>query len=151
MPQFVVSKMSNSMRYQSYEISDDVNKLPIPRVKTSILINGGAGLPSIRSGFGEMTRDESGTPIWTADGIVTPVSDEQVEMLLANKVFQKHLKSNLVKIVKKDVSDNHKEVSKIASELARDPHAPLTPETYKAKIKISTGRPNTDDDGRNRF
>ena len=68
MTKYVLSTMTNSV---SYAIWGNVGDLPVMRQK--VTIKGGAGLPSISSGFGEVSKDGEGSPLWTADGVITPI------------------------------------------------------------------------------
>jgi hypothetical protein len=139
---YVVSTQTDSVKYCRFNyIGDDSQKggrLPI--LKDYVLIRGGAGLPSIRSGFGNMTQDEEGVPMWTADGVVTPLSDEQYDLVKDHWLFQKHEKEGLVKVLKRDIIGNHKAVKDIVQSdmTKRDAHAQLNPETFKMKIKVTT-------------
>ncbi len=138
MTQYVISTMTNSVNYRIYKTVGD---LPTP-VK-SVRIHGGTGLPSLRSGFGEMSRDEEGVPMWTADGIVTPVSDEDYEVLKDHWLFKKHLEGGYVKVLNRDITENHKEVKKqVATMERRDEFAQLTPATLGQKLKVTTGGSN---------
>lgn len=134
MTKYVISTMTNSVSYNWY---DDVDGLP--RKKFGITIHGGANLPSIRSGFGDMSRDGEGNPIWTAAGIVTPVSDENWAKLQSHPLFMKHLAAGHLECTSSDISGNHKAVSKITANMEkRDAHAQLTPETFKTRVKMKT-------------
>lgn len=130
---FVLSTMTTGVAYTVYQ---DVAGLPTPVHK--VLIHGGAGIPSLRSGFGEVTSNGEGQPVWTADGMITPVSDSDLALLLDHHVFKQHLEKGLVKVLNKDIRGNHKEVRKHAAGMEADGFRPLTPETLKMRIKVST-------------
>ncbi|QJB22071.1 hypothetical protein XccvBFoX7_gp13 [Xanthomonas phage FoX7] len=131
---YVISTMTSSVSYTFYEVVDN-----LPRVKDKIVIHGGANLPSMRSGFGEVSQDGEGSPMWTAAGIVTPISTERYEKLKDHHIFQKHLAAGRVSVSEKDVEGNHREVKRIVSGMeARDGFAQLTPTTFKQKVKVTT-------------
>jgi hypothetical protein len=130
---FVLSTMTNSVNYRVYRLVGD---LPTPI--DSVTIHGGAGIPSIKSGFGDMNADGEGSPMWTAAGVVTPVSDAKYAMLKDHELFKKHLDRGHLKVVNKDITDNHKEVKKqVATMEQKDGHAQLNDATYKQKVKVT--------------
>lgn len=133
---FVLSTMTNGVNYRTYRNLDG-----LPVVEKSVLVHGGTGLPSYKSGIGEMTRDEEGKPMWMADGVVTPVSDEDYAVLKDHWLFKKHLDHGHVKVLNKDIRGNHREVQKQVSDMTRrDSFAQLTPDTAAKNIKITTGK-----------
>lgn len=133
---FVISTMTNSVSYRFYK---NVGDLPV--VQDSITIRGGAGLPSLKSGFGEMGADGEGAPLWTAEGMVTPLSDARYDILKDHKLFKDHLEGGHVKVVNADLTGNHAQVKKeIRSMAPRDNFAQLTPATVGQKIKVKTAR-----------
>lgn len=154
MTKFVVSKMSMSVTYNIYDKSKmsqpanansrTIGHGALPIVKHKITIIGGAGLASHTSGFGEMERGEDGVPMWTAEGVVTPVSDANFEILKENHVFKKHQALGLIKVVNHDVTGNHKAVKKETASMAQDPFAPLTKYDAEKRIKITTGKHRED-------
>lgn len=130
---FVLSTMTQSVGYAHWETVDGV---PIQRSK--IMIHGGAGIPSLKSGFGEMTQNAEGQPLWTAEGIVTSITEEQYDVLKEHKVFKQHLSDGLVKVVNKNISDNHKEVKKHAADMSHDSFRVLDSKSIKMRIKVTT-------------
>lgn len=148
---YVVSTMTNHIKYCRYNyIGDDASKGgKLPILQDYVLVRGGAGLPSIKSGFGNMTTDEEGVPMWTADGVVTPLSDEQYDILKGHWLFQKHKKEGLIRVLEKDIMGNHKAVSDLVrSEMKpHDDHAQMNKERFKMKIKVTTKRMTVDPDG----
>lgn len=143
MTKFVLSTMTNSVSYNTYKFIGDVNSkqgvLPVPVEK--IIIQGGAHLPSFRSGFGEMSRDKEGQPIWVAEGVVTPVSDEKYEILKDHWLFKKHLDGGYVKVLTTDISGNHKAVVKeIRTMTKEDGFAQLTPSTVQTRVGASQAK-----------
>lgn len=139
---YILSTMTNSVSYAFYR---NVGDLPVMRDK--ITIKGGTGLPSIRSGFGEVSKDGEGTPLWTANGIITPIEDGRYEQLKDHPIFLKHLEQGFVKVLERDISENHREVTKqVATMEKRDGFAQLNPSTIAAhtKVKISTKHIDSD-------
>lgn len=116
----------------------------LPRIKDKITIRGGAGLPSVKSGFGEMSSDGEGTPMWTAAGVVTPLRSDRYNLLKEHEVFKKHVAAGRVTVSNSDITDNHRAVKKIVDGMEkRDKFAQLTPDTYKTKVKVSTEKART--------
>jgi hypothetical protein len=137
---YVISTMTNSVNYCFYK---NVGDLPVMRDK--ILVHGGANMPSLKSGFGDMNRDGEGHPMWTAAGMVTPLSDERYDVLKEHWLFKKHQDSGWVKVVNKDIIGNHNAVKKeVATMEKTDGFAQMTPATLKQKIKVKTGQTEMD-------
>ncbi len=143
MTQYVISRLVNSVSYCFWNDPVSTNGLPFLREK--ITISGGAGLPSIKSGFGDLSADGNGIPLWTADGTVNAVSDSQYEKLKDHTIFKRHVENGLIRVVTKDVSGNHKEVKKITSGMEKDGFAQLTPSTYSGKVKPISGNVDGND------
>lgn len=137
MSKYILSTMTNSVSYTVYE---KIGNLPVPKKKVTIY--GGANLPSLRSGFGEMTSDGQGAPMWTAAGIITPVSDADYEILKEHYLFKKHLAKGLVKPINQDIRGNHAEVKRQVNTnmTKRDGFAQQSNDTFAQKIKVSTQR-----------
>lgn len=135
MTQYILSTMTNSVSYANW---GKVGDLPV--MKNKVTIKGGTGLPSISSGFGEVTKDGEGSPLWTASGMITPISDEQYDLIKDHKLFKQHIEKGLIKVLKSDISGNHKAVQSATSNMIkRDGFAQLTPATIgeHTKVKIS--------------
>lgn len=133
MSNYVLSTMTQSVGYAHWETVDGV-----PILRGKIMIHGGAGIPSLKSGFGDMIQNAEGQPLWTAEGLVTTVSDGDLEILKSHKVFNQHLKDGLLKIVPKNISENHKEIKKHAADMNHDSFQVLTPKTLKLRVKVTT-------------
>ncbi|WVW37747.1 hypothetical protein Gekk315_00035 [Aeromonas phage Gekk3-15] len=138
---YILSVMANDVCYTFYGPSVNGS---LPPVKKKIRIAGGANLPSSKRGFGEMTTDHSGAPLWTPSGLVTPVKDEDLALLMEHHVFKQHLESNMVEIVGNDITHNHKAVAKIASHMGDDDFAPLNNSRINAQIKVTLGESEQD-------
>lgn len=130
---FVISTMTDSVGYTFFR---NVGDLPVPQKK--ILIRGGADLPSMKSGFGEMSRNSEGQPLWTASGVATPVSDSDYELLKDHWLFKKHLDSGKLKVVTHDIRDDYKAVKKEVRSMETgwdsDKAKQLTPDNLKERV-----------------
>jgi hypothetical protein len=156
MTKYVLSTMTDSVSYAVYNYVGDTSKEakvgPLPVVRKKITIFGGAGIPSARSGFGDVTNDAEGSPIWTAAGMVTPVSDENYEILKDHWLFQKHQAAARVKVLNNDITGNHKAVKKEVATMHReDHHAQLTPATVKSRVMVKTPSKQAELDGDGTF
>lgn len=130
---YILSKMTQSVSYTNWATVDGV-----PIAKEQITIQGGAGIPSLRSGFGNQSSNAEGRPIWTADGVLTKVGENQYAVLKDHPVFKKHLKSGLLQVVSRDISRNHSEVARAARDMIGDSFQILSKDTLKQKIKVTT-------------
>ena len=127
--------MTNSISYATFKNAGD---LPVLRQK--VTIKGGAGLPSTTGGFGEVSKDAEGAPMWTPSGMVTPISDAQYDAIKDHAVFKRHVEKGFIKVLNKDISDSHKEVQKqVQTMQQRDGFAQLNKDTIgqHTKVKIS--------------
>lgn len=129
---YILSTMTNGV---SYGFFDHAGDLPVLRQK--ITIKGGANLPSMSSGFGEQGQDGEGFPIWTAAGVITPIKDEQYDILKDHWLFKKHLASGHVKVLADNIIGNHKAVKEHVRDMApTDGFAQLNPKTIKNHVNI---------------
>lgn len=152
MTQYILSTMTSGVSYTFYDLPEQkyINGKEVdpglPRVKGQIHIAGGKGIPSLDRGFGEMSKDDQGYPMWTPSGMVTPISDEAYANLKEHPIFQKHVDGGFLKVLNSDISTNHAAVDKIAATMTeRDGAAQLTPSTIKDKIKGLTPEIRTGD------
>lgn len=130
---YIISSMTDSISYCFY--AEAANEKDVPALREKITIRGGRGLPSHRSGFGEMSQDVQGTPLWTAEGIVTRITEDQWNRLKEHPLAKKHLAANRLKKVDEDVRGNHKKVRQISRDMeGPDSHALLTKQTVKERI-----------------
>lgn len=130
---FILSTMTSAVSYAFFTHAGD-----LPVIRAKVTIKGGANLPSANSGNGEKGEDGEGFPIWTADGIVTPITDEQYDRLKDHQLFKKHLDKGLVKVLDKDISHNHKAIQSAVRDMTqRDDFAQLTPDTIKQHSRVS--------------
>ena len=137
MSKYILSTMTNSVAYTYYHTIDG---LPTPTKK--VLIHGGATLPSTVSGVGDRTNDEQGRPIWTAAGVVTPISDEAYEGLKDHHVFKRHMEAGYLQVVNHDISGSNREIDKRAATMDADGMRQLTPGTLKSKVKVKLDHPD---------
>jgi len=130
---YILSTMANSINYRTYKTSGQ-----IPVVVDAIIIHGGARTPSATSGFGDRV-DGGSQPLWTAQGVVTKVTDEQYASLMLHTLFKKHLDANRVKILDDNIAGNHSAIIKETRSMeCTDKSDQLTPSTVKQSIAVKT-------------
>lgn len=109
---FVLSKLANTQVYTKYAKGIDNVNIPVEQVE----IKGGA--------------DITDKNLVTPQGVITKVTDAQLEILKENKDFQKHLENGHINYF------NHTpNVEKQTEKMEKDKSAPLTPEHYKKQGK----------------
>lgn len=145
---FVLSTMTMGVNYCFYQdmpraADGKGNGMQMPVIRHKIHIAGGAGLPSGSSGFGNMGKDEAGQPLWTPSGIVTSITDEQYEQLQKHSLFMAHVAAGWLRVVDKDLRNNHGLVEKEVRTMAqKDGFSQIGPGdkrlTAKAKAKTET-------------
>lgn len=137
MSKYVLSTATCSQRYVDYRIGANGGVHSSIR---EVLIRGGANSPSEKSGFGEMTRTDAGAPLWTPQGVVTTISDEDAEFLSTHEGFQAAVKKGFYVVMDKDPGDSHKKLSAIVeSDMSkRDGSAPLNKEVLTSQVKVTT-------------
>lgn len=135
--------MTNSMSYRFYRTIGLENPEKGPRIvapvnEDTITIRGGANRPSQKLGFGDQHQDGNGNVLWTAKGVVTPITEEQYERLSGHWLFQKHLSNGRVEVVNRDVSSNHRAIARIVEDgmKASDNQSQLTKATVAQRIKV---------------
>lgn len=110
---FVTSKLAAPVNYTFYELG--ANK--INRAVDTITINGGADV------INKKTLD-------TPSGVVTELTDEQLDKLKTHPVFKEHLQNGYITIV-----STEKEAKKVEADLKEDNSKQLTPKDYTKKGK----------------
>ena len=130
---YILSTMTNSIRYTVY----DTTVKDAPRPKGNVFIQGGRGIASERSGFGDKETGIGGNPIWTAQGFITPITDAQYEMLKDHHVFKRHVERGLVKVISRDITENHGAITKETRTMEEDGFAPMTQDRLGKRVKIS--------------
>lgn len=142
---YIVSGMTDSISYCFHTEPKSAND--VPSIREKITIRGGRGLPSNRSGFGEQSNDISGTPLWTAEGIVTAITEAQYARLKEHHLFKKHMDAGRLKVVNHDIRGNHQAVKNISRDMeGPDSHSLLTKATVKVRVKV--GPEKTEDSHR---
>ena len=117
---FVYSTCANSGTYCEYEPSTADNKNRGHHVaRKKVTIRGGHGVAQQQKGAGF-------GGIYTPMGVATEVSDEDLEFLLQNKSFQRHVASGHITYDKKKI-EPEKKVQNMAE---KDGSAPLTPKDF---------------------
>lgn len=143
MSKYILSTMTHSVNYAFYVGSPDN---PIEREK--IRIHGGASIPSSTSGVGELSRDSEGKPLWTANGVVTTIKDDQWERLKDHAVFKSHLEAGYVKLINHDITGSNREIDKHVATMEVDPFRQLNKDTIKQRVKVTSGTPESDNEFR---
>ncbi len=115
---YVYSTLATGMDYTNHVATHD-----LPRVVAKVTINGGAGV-----------ADKN---LVTPLGGVTEITEEKLEQLRLNPVFQMHEKNGFVK-----VDDRRRDVEVAVADLqARDESAPAIPEDFAEEgLEISVGK-----------
>lgn len=112
----IISTLATDTEYTLYKRMQDGKSLRLQAVK-SILIKGGQGV---------MRRRELVTP---QNGVITEVSDNDIELLLSNPVFIRHQKNGFIRII--DEAGSKKAASVVDSDMEKnDDSAQLTPEDF---------------------
>lgn len=110
---YVLSKLANTQVYTQYA-KDVANNINI--VKEQVTIKGGA--------------DVTTKNLITPDGVVTQVTRDQLEILKANRDFQRHLETGHIKYF-----EFEPKIDKEVDKMEKDNSKPLTPDDYKKKGK----------------
>lgn len=121
---YVYSTATNSGTYVEYE-ENSSNELSIPKKWP----NGQPMKVTIRGGHGLADKY-----LFTPKGVVTQVSDEEMELLLRNPAFKRHIDRGFMTYDKKKIDP----AKKAANMAQKDGSAPLTPADY-IKSKSSEG------------
>jgi len=126
MSKFIYSTLSCDQKYTLYEIMIE-GALPVP--KSSVYVAGKANIANKH--------------FLTPKGMVTPVKDEEYELLKENEVFKRHVDRGYIKVEEKEF-----DVDKAVSDMTgRDESAPLTPEELELEgIKATTGDPEEEEE-----
>lgn len=110
---YVASTMTSDVNYNLYSVKPNG-----PHVNLrSILVKGQAGVAQ---------KERSGR-LWTPEGTMNFVSDEDLEHLKKDGTFQTHLKNGAVKIIGAKTT-----IEKAAKDMSKDKAAgPLTPKDFE--------------------
>lgn len=111
---------------------------------------GGANTPlqhvTIHGGHGVAQKHAIHGGIETPIGVVTSVTDAQLELLKANSTFQTHMKNNYIRIIE---SDRKVASEKVADDLdKKEPSSPLITDDFQeggraagpAELELSLGK-----------
>lgn len=110
---YVLSKLANSQIYTQYaKVTGNRLNIPVKQIE----IKGGS----------DVTNKHFITP----NGVITKVTADELEVLRANRDFQRHLEKGHVKYFA-----HNPNVDKEVEKLEKDKSAPLTPDDYKKKGK----------------
>lgn len=137
MSKYVLSTATCGQRYVDYRLGANGG---VHSAVREVLIRGGANSPSEKSGFGDMTHTEAGAPLWTPQGVVTTITDEDAEFLSTHEGFQAAVAAGFYVVMDKDPGDSHKKIKTVVeSDMSkRDGSAPLNKEVLKSQVKVST-------------
>lgn len=137
MTKYVLSTATCGQKFVQYQPAVSPGGLNVPL--RHVIIHGGANSASTTSGFGELTNTEDGIPLWTPAGVVTKVSDEDAALLEGNEAFCRARDLGFFQIMDTNPGDSHNKIKKLAAEMTpRDVSAPLTSETLKGAVKVTT-------------
>ena len=106
----ITSTLTNPVEYTLYRKTAGGLMVPVEKV----LIEGGANVASKH--------------FVTPEGVVTQVTDKQLELLEANEVFRLHRDGGFLKVHRSDKVD-------VAGLTAKDDSAPITPKDYVKRGK----------------
>ena len=123
---FITSKMAAGVTYAFYTLG--ANK--INSITDEITVNGGADVINKRS-------------LMTPSGVVTELTDEQIDKLKTHPLFQEHLKNGAVAIV-----NTEKDAKKAEKDLEEDKSSQIKPEDYekgntKKEIRANKRKPTS--------
>jgi hypothetical protein len=108
---YIASTLTTDVLYTEYHTAGKDGGSNTPA--RSVLIKGGANV----------TRKNLETP----DGVITTVSDDDLELLKGNEIFQLHEKNGFIKVLKSSTTG-----SKAAKDMTKkDESAPLVDSDYK--------------------
>lgn len=99
----------------------DTNSGPVPRVKHKVNLLGGANLPP--------------KTLVTPAGVVTPVSAEDLDFLVANREFQRLQREGFVTIMRGKSEDDL--TAAISGMTPKDRSAPATPRDFEKPPAVS--------------
>lgn len=126
---YVFSTLPTDMTYTRWESAGD----GVPKsLVHSVFIKGGAGVAQ---------KPKPGTDIWTPLGNATPVSDEDLETLEKDPIFQLHKKNKYLTVRQKNA-----DVEVVALDMnRRDNSSPMTESDYPVEggIIVTTDVPKS--------
>lgn len=105
----LVSTMTHSVKYTLWKSNPGGINTPLKHV----LVKGGHGVAR---------RDSTGG-LHTPNGVTTQVSEEDLEFLLRDEVFQLHVKNKAITVLKSEP----RHIAKVTADMGESPDRPLTP------------------------
>lgn len=136
MSKYVLSTATCTQHFPEY--APNAGQSGINTAIRTVTVKGGANSASSVSGFGDLSHTTEGQPLWTPRGVVTEVTDEEAAFLLSCPQFIVGQKAGFYQIMEKG-AHNHDTVKKLAKNMtSRDRSAPLTVETLKSQVKVTT-------------
>lgn len=145
MSKYILSTATCSQRFVNYHLGANGG---VHSVLHEVLIKGGANSPSSTSGFGDLGNTESGQPLWTPQGVLTTVSDEDAAFLAGHEGFQAAVKRGFYTVMDTDPGDSHAKLKKIVESdmTKKDGSAPLDSTSLKSVVKVTTSLKVDDED-----
>jgi len=120
----IASTLTHDVAYTFWNSNPGgINTKKIIDGKTCVTIKGGHGVA-------QKTPDGG---LRTPNGMITKVSDKELELLKADEVFQTHLKSGCVRVLTASAPPE-----KAAKDMAQSKDAPLTPKDFEkgGRVKV---------------
>lgn len=141
--QYILSTLTNSfifVKYAPQVMGPKGELLGMPRPLRRIRVAGGANRPNMR-GFGEQSADNEGVPMWTPDGVCSPVLEEDVAWLMRDKAFKEFVELGHIRIVETNLNTNAGERRKVINGdmVPRDNMSPLLPNDPRFSLKAIKG------------
>ena len=125
---YILSKLSNSQCYTQYVKGvNDINN-----VCERVFIKGGADVINKKT-------------LETPNGVVTEVTNEQLDILKQNVDFNRHLENGFISVIENKITEDKKEEK--AVEMQKDNSRQKTPKDYKkSKGKAKPIEADTEDE-----
>jgi hypothetical protein len=115
---YIVSTHTSDVKYVNWKNS------PAGGPNVSEKLSSGKDHVLIKGKHGVVQKNDT-RGLFTQHGIVTKVTDEEMEFLLRDQTFQQHLKSGAVKRFDKKIDGEE-----VAPDMSTSPDAPLTQKDY---------------------
>lgn len=143
----ILCKHSSHHKFSKYsEIPNIDPRLPSPDPVeiASVKIAGQANIPSLTNGgYGEMTKGNMGSPMWTPSAVATTITDEAWEWLQHDVKFKKFVDMGIMSVVERNPGNNHDLTKRLSEGMAeRDGLAPLVPGDVRLKKLGLVGQDN---------
>lgn len=143
---FVLSTLTNSFIFVKYSkpvLGSKGNYVKDPQPLRRILIAGGANRPNSR-GTGEYTTDNNGIPMWTPNGIITPVDDLDIQWMMEDRGFKSFIDAGHIRVLNKDIGSDTSKIRKEVENgmVQRDAMSPLLPDDPRFKKSFKPSDPD---------